>query len=227
MKLIQKHLIKRLVDNNGLKYAELALGYDYEDNVVYHIKHLIKLGYVSKHDQHYYLTKEGLSFSSNIYLPDLKIVRYKTTLIGLLCRYQNQVLLRKKTDGQEQLYRLPGTKPFFGESAQTYLPRIANEEIGLTLAYDRFSLNSIQNKIQQTTLKSTLFDNAMFVYDFTLSPDEYPRCSVKENNLWVPVAEIKNLQNIWPEITIALDPKRQMFSEYGFTSNYLINPKDL
>ena len=66
MHLFQRELIKRLVINNHQKFADLTVGFSLSDNIVFHIKQLIKKGLIRKREGLYHLTRKGLAYSSEM-----------------------------------------------------------------------------------------------------------------------------------------------------------------
>ncbi|HVZ59044.1 MAG TPA: hypothetical protein VG935_04815 [Patescibacteria group bacterium] len=63
---IKNNILKMLMINKRQKYSEMML--EETDNVLfnYHLQHLVKLGYVQKHDNYYSLTPEGVQLTANI-----------------------------------------------------------------------------------------------------------------------------------------------------------------
>lgn len=228
MTTIQKQLISRLVAENGLSFKALANGYDSDDNVVYHIKHLISLDLISKRNSKYYLTQKGLIKSVDLDLDNLEEKKYKIFYVSFICNYEDKYLLRSKKYLDKMVLRLIGNKPFFGETEQEYLDRIFNTETGLNLPTSRFKFNSCHLKMQKTEKDSVLFDNIMYVYKVTLSSKEFELVKIRENNLWMNKREIRKIKNIWPELKISiLNKSTSKFYNYEFKSNYNIDEQDL
>ena len=71
MHQIQKILLKRLSQNKGLRYADLTRNYDYEDNVVFHLKQLHDKSYISKKNNLYFINPSGLKMLYKFEINDL------------------------------------------------------------------------------------------------------------------------------------------------------------
>src|SRR3989344_9421536 len=105
MHTIQKHLLKRLVDKNHLKYSELSQDYSAEDNIVFHIKQLVKFGFMAKIDNEYILTQSGLFASGQFDLDSLEEQESKTAYLAFVCLWQGKYLLRERTQDTQHLYK--------------------------------------------------------------------------------------------------------------------------
>jgi hypothetical protein len=60
MHQIQKVLLKRLSLQNNQRYSSLTKGYDFENNVIFHLKQLINNNFIEKKDNLYYITAMGI-----------------------------------------------------------------------------------------------------------------------------------------------------------------------
>lgn len=95
MHQIQKIMLKRLSQNNGLRYADLTRNYDYEDNVVFHLKQLQNENYISKKDNLYYISSAGLKSIYKFELNDLSDPGIKRYFIGLIITDNQENYLTK------------------------------------------------------------------------------------------------------------------------------------
>lgn len=216
----QKTLIKRLVVQNGLRYSKLTKGYDFEDNVAYHIKQLKNKNLIVKKEDKYFLSPKGLKLSGKFGIDNITEEEYKTLYVGILAVYKNKLVLRNKS---KLLYRIPGDKPRLGEEKCDYIKRISTKELGVEVHTDDIKLNSIQLKTNLTTNGKLLFDNALFVYSVNLNETKYKRCDLRDENIWIELDKVNKLKGVWPEVKIAIKAMKENkleITEYSFTSDY-------
>ena len=224
----QKLLIKRLVTINKQKYSTVTEGYSFEDNIVFHLKQLIKSEYVKKRGIYYYLTKNGLMYSSQLDLNTLENKQYKTLYVGFICTYKNTYLLRKHVFEQETSYKLPGGKPFFGENIDKALIRLLQNDIGIEVEADRFTYRNTQLKTQIARNTDVIHDNVLVTYAVALKEEEISRLSLRQENEWYSREQMQQLEKRWPEVDYSiLKPNGPTLVDYEFVSNYNLNEEDL
>ena len=85
MHKLQKILLKRLQLQNNQRYGSLTSGYDFEDNITFHLSKLIRERYINKEQGIYSITLEGIKEISKYDEIELVYGGLKTFFIGLLC----------------------------------------------------------------------------------------------------------------------------------------------
>jgi len=119
---------------------DITRGYSFEDNIVFHLKRLIKQGLVNRRCGKYHLTKQGLEFSGKFSLSDLEDRKYKTAYIAFICKFNNWYLIREHVSGNSKFYKFPGGKPFLGETMLDACKRIFKAETSIELPYKNFHI---------------------------------------------------------------------------------------
>ena len=228
MHVIQKTLLKRLIDDNGLSYSNFTKEYDHNDNVLFHLNRLTELGYITKRQKQYFITKEGLSISGTYDLTDLCDKRYKTIYVGFVCKFGDRYLIRGRKGHSSEFYKLPGGKPLYGKSIENEISRLFELECGLCLEANKFKFDSIHHKLQKTSTGEILFDDTLFVYIIELDETEFKCTNVREHTAWYTLDEILKLGNCWPEIDKCIFRHGWRYiNSYEFISNYVIEDSDL
>lgn len=218
---LQKILLKRLLDQNNQRYASLARGYDYDDNVVFHLKQLITKGWAVKVDSNYKITAEGVKQITQFDLSDLADTGFKTFFIGFVCEHDGKYLIKEHPAGPVNFYNLPSGKPQFGEPIGEALARTFAVCSGVTLEADAFSFRSLHLKIVKTSDGEVLFDDAFTIYDVSLPNEVWlkPQKAV----FWADREAIAKLPNRWPEIDrCILEDDHSAYRAYEVVSDYIL-----
>jgi len=220
----QKILLKRLYLRNHQRYGELTHGYDYEDNVAFHLKQLLEKGFIIKGDGIYSLTTSGLQEVAGYNLPDLTEAGVKTFFVGLLINYQDKYLIKQHPQAKENFYNFPSRKPIFGESIETALTKTLSKYTGLETQPENFSFLSLHLKTIKTSENEVLFDDAFAIYQITLTPSQYAQIKLTNNAVWVAKNELVQLPYRWPELDICiLKEDKTPYMAYDFVSDYILD----
>jgi len=220
---IQKVVLKRLLDKNGQKYAQLTRGYSYEENVVFHLKQLIGKGLISKTDGDYSITAQGVKEITGFDLNQLADTGFKTFFFGFLCSFQNKYLIKEHPQGPTNFYNLPSGKPNFGEPVEAGLIRTFADNTGITLSPDDFRFLTLHLKTVKTAVAEALFDDAFAIYEVNLTEEQFNQSELLPTLSWKGIDEIENLNNRWPEIDICiLQKNRSQYMAYEFVSDYIL-----
>src|SRR3989304_7271060 len=114
---LQKILLKRLSLQNNQRYGTLTHGYNFYDNIVFHLKQLLLNHFIVKEKGVYIITPAGIKEISKYDSLKLNDKGVKTFFIGFLCRDKDHNYLIKAHPGARiNFYNLPCGKPYFGES---------------------------------------------------------------------------------------------------------------
>ena len=226
---IQKELLKRLVLKNSQRFGELTFGYDFGDNVAFHLKQLIKNGFAQKRSLKYYITKDGLEYSANYDLKTLADKKFKSIYIAFICKLGNKYMLRERKSESSVFYKLPGAKPLYGISFSEEIQRIFKLETNLKIDFEEFTFDGMHFKIQKTSNGRTLFDDVLMVYYLNLDNMNVLRgIKLRENTKWFEKEEIQYLKGKWPEIDICIFRNEwKPILEYTFVNDYNIEKEDL
>lgn len=220
----QKILLKRLLLANNQKYSSLTSGYNYEDNVVFHLKQLIYDGFVEKKDNIYTLTVKGVKEITAYDISLLEDTGFKTFFIGFLCEDSGEYLLKEHLNSKNNFYNLPSGKPRFGEHIDEALVRTFFENTGLKLQPENFEYLSLHLKTIKTSDMAILFDDAFVVYKVIMDKDLREKMKLKEEIKWFPLSKIKSLPNRWPEIDLCiLNKDHRPYLKYEFNSDYILD----
>ena len=220
---IQKILLKRLLLQNRQKYSTLTMGYDFDDNVVFHLKQLINKGLVKKDNDMYLITVDGIRIISDFDLPTVENTGYKTFFIGFLCEIENEFLIKEHPTETTNFYNLPSGKPRFGESIENALTRTFEANTGIVLAEGDFKFQSLHLKTIKTSQGDVLFDDAFTIYSVTINKTQKEKMQLHKQISWKSNKEIKKLSQRWPEIDICILKKDiSPYLSYAVISDYIL-----
>lgn len=220
---LQKILLKRLLGQSKQRYASLARGYDYDDNIVFHLRQLTAKELISKNGQEYAITAKGVKEITKYDLSGLADTGFKTFFVGFVCEYQGRFLIKEHPAGVVNFYNLPSGKPQFGEQIDEALSRILFERTGIKLGTEAFTFRGLHLKTVKTSAGEVLFDDAFAVYDVALDEKSAKGMKLAGTILWADVASIQKLPNRWPEIDLCiLQDNRLPYQAYEFTSDYIL-----
>lgn len=223
MHQIQKIILKRLSQNNGLRYADLTRNYDYEDNIVFHLKQLQNESYVSKKDNLYFITPTGLKSIYEFELNDLSDPGVKRYFIGLvIVDSQGNYLIKSHPSATQNFYNLPSGWPWFGESMNDAFVRIAKNNIGITIDPKTVQFVSLHSKTVKTSDNEVLFDEGFAIFKITISDSQKSKLKLLESISWMSVNDIKKLENRWPELDLCILNIPKPYESYSFISDYLL-----
>lgn len=196
----------------------LTAGYDFEENIVFHLKQLINNGFLEKKQDVYTLTAEGVKMAKE------EETGLKMFFLGFLCESNGKFLLREHSEGKNKFYNLPSGKPQFGEKIEDALIRSLFELTGLKLKPENFQYLSLHLKTVKTSKNETLFDDAFAIYKVTITEEQSIKIKFKNGVKWFSLEEIKLLPNRWLEIDLCILKKNASpYLAYEFTSDYILN----
>lgn len=223
MHRLQKILLKRLLAENGQKYSSLTQGYNFEDNVVFHLKQLISNEFIEKQNDKYLITTIGTKEITKYDLGTLIDTGFKTFFLGFVCKIGEEYLLKEHQSGKLAFYNLPSGKPRFGEKVEDALVRTFHELTELKLTPNSFNFLSLHLKTIKTSKGEVLFDDAFAVYEAVIDRNQKDIMKLNKNIKWFSKKEIEKLKNIWPEIDfLILKGDKENYKSYQFVSDYII-----
>ncbi len=215
MHLIQKIILNRLLAKNYQKYSALTAGYDFEENIVFHLKQLLVKNLINKENNFYSLTTEGVKEAQN------EGTGLKMCFVGFVCELNGKYLTREHLAGKTDFYNLPSGQPQFGENIDKALIRLFHELTSLKLKPENFEFLSLHLKTVKTPAGETLFDDAFA--DYRVNVKNAEKINLKPEIKLLSLAEIKKLPNLWPEINLCLLKKDLTpYLNYEFTSDYIL-----
>ncbi len=223
MHTIQKILLSRLLASGKLSFASLTRGYDYEDNVVFHLKQLHNKHYVDKSEHHYMLTSSGIKAITHYDLPTLDDTGYKTVITGFLCEYKGRYLIKEHPQASVNFYNLPSGKPHFGEPIEHALQRAFMSISSLELSTSAFTFTSLHLKTVKASGGDVLFDDAFAIYHVTLTDNDQQNVKLPDSIHWMTKGHISALPNRWPELDMCiLENESVPYRSYEFVSDYIL-----
>ncbi|NTU46155.1 NUDIX hydrolase [Candidatus Roizmanbacteria bacterium] len=220
MHIMQKTLLHRLSLHNNQRYSMLTSGYDYDDNVVFHLKQLVSNGLIEKIESNYLITPEGIKIISEYETEELLNFGHKTFFVGLVCDDRDDnFLIKTHPQAKTPYFNLPNGGPHFGESMDTALLRIVKENLQCDSDAARFSFLSLHMKTVVTPEQEVLFDEGFAIYKVTFTT----RLPDSHEYQWMPKEEIIKLENRWPEIDLCiLAPEVKPYASYQFMTDYIL-----
>lgn len=224
MHKLQKTLLKRLIQQNNLRFGQLTSGYDFEDNILWHLNKLMENGLIAKNNGIYSLTLSGIKEITKYEPLELEEKGVKSFFIGFLCKDNDEnYLIKSHSQAKVNFYNLPSGKPFFGEKIEDSLQRTFMQNTGLMLRPDRFSFVSLHLKTIKTIQEEILFDDAFTIYSVEIQANEKKLMSLMESINWKSPSEIQDLSPKWPEIDMCiLNKGYSPYVAYEHVSNYIL-----
>ncbi len=223
MHSIQKILLKRLFTQKNQKYSGLTTGYNYEDNVVFHLKRLTGTGLIEKNGDRYKITSQGIKEISKLDLNLLEDIGVKSFFIGFFCESEGKHLIKEHPQAKEKFYNLPSGRPRFGEDINKAIKRIFLENTGISLKTNKFSFLSIHLKTIKTNKGAVIFDDAFTIYKVEIDNNAKEKMKLANQIKWMDIEKISNLSNKWPELDILiLNKNTSPYLVYTFTSDYIL-----
>lgn len=220
---IQKILLKRLLQQNGQRYSTLTVGYNFDDNIVFHLKQLTSHKLIEKLNGNYLITAEGVKTITQYDLTTIKDLGFKTFFIGFLCNFEDQYLIKDHPNGHNNFYNLPSGKPRFGEPIGNALVRTFEENTGVVLKPNDFEYQSLHLKTVKTSEGEVLFDDAFAIYAVEIKLSQKTIMKLIKNVSWKNKDEIKSLQNRWPEIDFCvIENDKVSYRSYEVKSDYIL-----
>ncbi len=222
MHQVQKALLARLTQGNGQKYSQLTRGYDFEDNVVFHLKKLETDGLIEKDSGLYKITAKGIKEIYDLGLPDLDYPGKKLFFCGFVVSdTMGNYLVKGHPTAKENFYNLPSGRPRFGEDMNLSLTRIFLESTGIKIDGHRFEFLSLHTKIVKDTEGEIMFDDAQAIFKVEVSSLEKEKMKLIKEIEWYSKEEIIKLPNCWPEIKMSiLNNDIKPYSSYEVISDY-------
>jgi 8-oxo-dGTP pyrophosphatase MutT (NUDIX family) len=134
MHRLQQHILSQLIRNPNRRYADLKPA-EVEGNLfMYHMKSLMKAGYVEKADSVYRLTPEGLRYADGLSLETFAPRKQPRIVTLLVCRNETGQYLLLKRNRQPLLGKtgFPYGKIHLGETIAQAAARELHEKAGLS-----------------------------------------------------------------------------------------------
>lgn len=136
---IQRTIIERLSRAESLRFSELKPD-GMESNIfMYHLKQLIKDGYVTKNATNYSLSPKGLSYVDGLSF-DSRMPRKQPKIIAIIALRNSKgewLMSRRKIQPYINQYMLPSGKQHYGEAPEDHIVRELQEQIGSVPAVER------------------------------------------------------------------------------------------
>lgn len=220
---IQKILLKRLLQQNGQKYSALTVGYNFEDNIVFHLKQLISRNLIEKLHSNYFITAEGVKTITQYDLTTIKDLGFKTFFIGFLCNFEDQYLIKEHSTEHSNFYNLPSGKPRFGEPINDALVRTFEENTGIVLKPSNFEYKALHLKTVKTSDGEVLFDDAFAIYQVNIDLKQKDSMKLHRQITWKSIKDVEVLSDRWPELDLLiLQGDKTAYRAYEFVSDYVL-----
>lgn len=222
MHKIQKIILKRLLNDKKQRYSVLTRGYNYENNIVFHLKQLIGKGLISKESNYYLPTASGIKQVMKYNMSLLEDIGFKSFLFGFLCECEGKYLIKSHPQASKDFYNLPSGQPRFGESTEDALVRSFYNNTGVKIKSSSFNFLSLHIKTIKTSSGEVLFDDAFAIYKTTVNKEQKEKMKLHKQISWMTLDEIKKLNNKWSEINIIIEKNTSPYKTYTFTSDYIL-----
>lgn len=179
---IQIDIMNRLSRAEQLRFSELKPD-DLESNAfMYHLKALIKAGYVEKHDEQYRLDLKGLTYVDSLTTTNSKPRKQPkvVTVFALMNKEGKYLMVCRKLQPSLGTWMLLSGKQHFGESAEQHAEREMQEQIGTDVVTERRGLMDIRVRHRGAVVVHLIAHIYVGKYDGLL-----PKDSAKFSYDWV------------------------------------------
>lgn len=207
---IQREVLKKLLLSESCTFNSMIPEGVYSDHFNFHLKQLIKHGYVVKNDAKLYeLTSIGKEFANRFDI-DAGSVKYeKQAKIGVIVK-----AVRDTPDGREYLIQqrlkqpfygfhgCPGGKIKYGELVTDAAARELLEEAGLTA---QFELVLIEHRKDVTPDGTVLEDKYFYIFRATQVAGELLPEFDSGKNMWMTRDQIVGLEDCFVGLVAGLD----------------------
>jgi|GEM_PF-1963335 len=226
MNIKQKIILRKLVQVNGQRYSELLSNFTMEDRFPYHLKYLLTNKLISKRNDRYYLTKEGMRVTGTFDTRTLEDIKISTPLFLFICKYEDKYLViehfSKDSNLHRHLFALPSGYPLAGLPLEESCKKDLLRKYGVTAD---FKYRSTFHLITKTTDGDTLFDTIYLVFETQVGKEEVENC---KQGVWLSKEEILKLENRAISVEkFLVEDNREIYTEDSVVLNYGIEENDL
>jgi len=201
----QARILRELLFNNGSNFAALNSEGLSNDHFTFHIKKLVKEGWVEKTGKKYYLTQKGKVLAGTLDIDSLKIEKWGKASVAVAAvknvkgkaYYLVQQRLKEPFFGR---YGFINGKIRYGETSEATAIRELREETGLT---GKPIILCVYHKLRGPSKFEISLDNFFFLY-LVKNPTGKLIDTVEGKNSWKTAEEIRKLQT-FPAFDVALD----------------------
>lgn len=208
---IQTLILIALGKSTSLPFGKIKSNIDYEiegDSLNYHLKTLVKLGYVDKEDKKYSLTTKGKMHISNVNFDDLQVEKKPKTTVMVM-------FTRKRQGETEYLISRRLKHPFLnalgfvtgkvraGNSMEKEAIRESQEEVGLTPM--KMKMLGIQRWTDFDQKGELIHDAHFYTYHVTKWEGALIKETAEAENKWMRLSEIASEDKPLPSLKYLMD----------------------
>jgi hypothetical protein len=223
----QKLILSKFYEQNPQKYSELYKFFSYEDRFPYHIKQLLKKGYLVKRDGVYWMTSEGMKITGTFESIEMGDVEYKFSAVYLRIYYKDQCLLQEKIlENKQRHYYMVHQKMLFDESMDDVILRLTKNKI--KLKNTTYKHLCTVNYTFKNTIDKILFSNIAIVLDIEITDPKLLEIKKDSDCVWVNKDNMNELNSV-DALTKKLMENEDFhsFFELDWQFNYGLDDKDL
>lgn len=222
MNFKQRLILRKLVTKRGQKYSELYRNFSPDDKFPYHLKKLLSEELISKRDNKYFITKEGMKLTSDFDTRTLEIIQTPTLLFLFICKYGDKFLINEHFSDDEtndrKIYTLPFSKPRRGAS----LEKCANSEFLRKYGIEaNLKYKATYHQTDHTSDGDILFDDLWLVFEGEVSNSSDSGRILSNYSHWLTREEIALIPNVHPMVKrLTVDRNKKTFLEDSIVLNY-------
>ena len=208
---LQRELFTKLMLKSGLSFKELWNRKERSNKITYHLKHLCKIGLVSKTPRGYSLTEQGRAICATIG-SDGKIARMPTIAYLIIIKNKNRFLCQRrlKEPFRGYLSFVSGALDF-GTSSIEYAKQDAQRQTGLNIT--SIEPKGVEEVITYNESKQA-YHHILLAYEARAAG--ILKQTTGKENVWLTKAQIKK-ENHFPKIALDdyLDPNAEFIVAEG------------
>jgi len=190
---IQAAILRRLSVSDGSRFAELNADEVPSDQFSYHLRQLIKLGFIEKTaDNLYRLSGRGKSRGHLLYSNKDGFIEQGFIAVRIVLTKVEQgktffLVQHRNLVPYKDTYGTPGNKIFFGEDVADAAVRAMKEQTGLTCTMQLKGIRHIKDEYQGVCMQDKYF----FIFAASNPQGELAETGRTGKNLWMTYDEIK------------------------------------
>jgi len=190
---IQASIVRRLFEQDGLRFSQVNTTQLPTDQFSYHLRQLLKVNYIEKlPNQTYRLTAKGKQRAILLHPHNRGFIEQGfTAVVVVVCKKENGKTFYLLQERDRVPYRglaaIPGDKVYYGESTENAAKRALELQTGLSGTPKLKSIWHIRDVVAEETVQDKFF----YVYLVHHFEGEVKQTGITGNNKWMPSSQLK------------------------------------
>lgn len=192
---IQARILRELLFNNGANFAVLNTEQVSNDHFTFHIKKLVREGWIEKIDKKYFLTQKGKVFAGTLDIDSLKIEKSGKVSVAITAKKiiggkAHYLVQQRLKEPFFEYFGFINGKVRYGDTSEETALRELKEETGLS---GEPIILCVYHKLRGPSRHEIILDNFFFVY-LIKEPKGKLIDTPEGKNFWKTEEEIRKLK---------------------------------